>query len=276
MITSVLAVLVHGGLLYVAVAVAVGFYGQPIRGLPPEQAAVAITVLVMGSLLLVSLTPGGEWFVSWRYGCKRPTPGELSIMGPCWQTVAAIGGVDPDGYRLRIVHSRDINAYAIGNSTIAVTSGCLYDTTPNELRGVLAHELGHHMHGDTVYSAITVTAEQVGIGVYNAIALVNRIVAVGTIIPFLGLVIAVVVLTITLLLKLFNWFVLWPWSMMYFLGSRRSEYAADRYACRLGYGEGLRSFLTRCGDSSGWWASLRSTHPGAGARIKRIDKIIYG
>ena len=40
-------------------------YGKPVRGYPAEQAAFLISVLFMAVMLLVGMTPVGEWLRRW-------------------------------------------------------------------------------------------------------------------------------------------------------------------------------------------------------------------
>src|SRR5689334_20063912 len=63
--------------------------------------------------------------------------------------------------KVYIIPSESPNAFATGRSpehaAVAVTEGILRTLTPDELRGVLAHELGHVIHRDTLISAVAAT-----------------------------------------------------------------------------------------------------------------------
>jgi len=54
-----------------------------------------------------------------------------------------------DGIKLYIMDAMYINAYAIGQQTVAVTREAIESLAPDQLKGVLAHELGHITHGHT-------------------------------------------------------------------------------------------------------------------------------
>jgi len=53
------------------------------------------------------------------------------------------------GVKLYIMDAMYVNAFAIGRKTVAVTRGAIATFTADELKGILAHELGHITHGHT-------------------------------------------------------------------------------------------------------------------------------
>ena len=276
MLSCLFAIVIHGLLLLIGVSFALVVYGKPVWGLPPDRAAVLLSIVVMGALLLLSLTPVGAWILRWQMGCRRPTPQESEFLWPAWQSVCLAAGYNPASFRLYVIDGPVNNAFAIGSNTIAVTVACLYGTSDRELRGVLAHELGHHVNNDTLWMAMTATAEHIGISVYNFIAFLSRIVGVLAIIPLVGFVAALITIIIKLILTVFDFVVLGAWRLGYFWGSRQNEYAADRYAAQIGFADGLASYLDKYGDKqAGWFAwieALKSTHPGAGERVKKLRK----
>ena len=56
---------------------------------------------------------------------------------------------------LAVTDSPELNAYACGGHVVAVSTGALELLPDDELHGVLAHELGHHLGLHTV--ALTIT-----------------------------------------------------------------------------------------------------------------------
>src|ERR1700761_6097044 len=81
---------------------------------------------------------------------RKATSSEGAILLAAFSKVAVSAGVDPQSFVLKVEESMELNAFATGRRTIVVTKGLLQICTPDELRGVLAHELGHLVSGDTV------------------------------------------------------------------------------------------------------------------------------
>jgi beta-barrel assembly-enhancing protease len=60
-------------------------------------------------------------------------------------------GINPDDFRLYIVKSEQVNAFALPGNYIVIHSALIRDCqSPEEFGGVLAHELAHHTHGHVV------------------------------------------------------------------------------------------------------------------------------
>lgn len=193
--------------------------------------------------------------------------------------------------RVWIDESPELNAYATGYHTIAISRPLLERLSPGELRGVLAHELGHLLSGDTAVAAAFATAgllPQAVYGVYRGGALfvrqVSRINILGAAIFLLLLgyllnrvhllkaVIPVLlfVLLFAVLNRVFRFCAL--------LLSRLAEYRQDAFAYRLGYGEGLRRALMKLANSgepvvNRYFIVMHSTHPVIYNRIRRLEKL---
>lgn len=73
--------------------------------------------------------------------------------------------------KIYLIHNASPNAFATGrnpqNASIAVTSGLLERLTQEELTGVLAHELAHVIHRDTLISVISATIAGAISGIAN-------------------------------------------------------------------------------------------------------------
>lgn len=274
MITSIFSVLINWGLLYSLIALGLSFYGKPLLGWPPPTAAAFLSTAGMFTLILLSLTPAGEWLLRVSEGCKKCTAEQSAVLQSHFGEVCLRAGQDPSKYRLYVIRNDKLNALAIGSKTISVTSGLFNNATPEEIKGVLAHELGHITLGHTRWCRITFTAGQVGRFIIGLYILILKICSFFAFIPLIGLFLALVTWIIVIFLKLFQWIVQAPFALGLFFGSRRDEYAADRFAAQLGYGDGLQSFLDRWivpwEERGGFFARLHSTHPESVKRIRRL------
>src|ERR1700683_2673244 len=73
---------------------------------------------------------------------RRPVKAEEDKLNSCFQEVLGqAGGVKK--FQLLIEEEMGCNAFAIGHRTIAVSRGALDKMAPEELKAILAHELGH-------------------------------------------------------------------------------------------------------------------------------------
>ena len=100
--------------------------------------------------VLMFLRPVQRLLLSWLYGARRPTPDELDRLEPAWHDVLRQAGLPARRFVLAVTDSPELNAYACGGHVVAVSTAALELLPDDELRGVLAHELGHHLGLHTV------------------------------------------------------------------------------------------------------------------------------
>lgn len=195
--------------------------------------------------------------------------------------------------RVYIERTRQWNAYATGLHTIAITDGLLDILSPSELRGVLAHELGHLLSGDTIGAAAFSTAGLLPQGMYRVFrigAVIVRVVFARTStllgaavvllllgyglhrIHLLNAVVPVIlfVLFFGILNRVFHFFRLWL--------MRLAEYRQDAFAFRMGHGPGLARALQKLASSdepvvNRYYIVMHSSHPVIYNRIRRLEKM---
>jgi len=159
------------------------------------------------------------------------------------------------------------------------------ELTDDELKGVLAHELGHLISRDLIVSWAFRTAGDLPGLVRRILFFVRRftlrmIVLLAMILFILFLfktrlvmpVIAVMLFLaiFSLLDRMFNWLQL--------ALSRQCEYRQDAYAHRLGFGAGLRNALKKFSRMGQQPVNVRfilmhGTHPVIYDRIRRLEKL---
>lgn len=217
-------------------------------------------------------------------GARRPTDDEAAIIEPLWAQIAQANGLPADRYVVRVLPTDELNAFACGGHLVLVTSFAVHDLTQAQLRGVLAHELSHHLGLHTVAITIghwlsvpVVLLARVGFFLEN----VGRATAgsfgqQSPIVAALGSIVALV-------MHALSWFftaALRGADALANLVSHSAEFEADRRAVRMGFGPELASALRELlahGTGRrpiGWRARLAASHPPARTRVARIEALM--
>jgi Zn-dependent protease with chaperone function len=193
-------------------------------------------------------------------------------------------------FGLRISESDAPEAFACGGNVIAISKPLMNELTDDELKGILAHELGHLVSGDLLISRAFVTAGLLPEAVYRLVCLISMIlkklalfmllIALALLAVFLFLfffkplllmpVIAagLFLITFSVLNRLFHWLLL--------ALSRQCEYRQDAYAHKLGHGAGLRDALKKLAKMERqrvniYYTLMYSTRPVIYNRIRRLE-----
>ena len=97
--------------------------------------------------IIVAFSPVGEWIFCLMVGARTMTRVDMrNRMIPLLDAVyhrakrktpGLIDDID-----LKVMYAPEPNAYAIGRRTVCVTEG-LFSLSDDEIKGILAHELGH-------------------------------------------------------------------------------------------------------------------------------------
>ncbi|MBS1664117.1 MAG: M48 family metalloprotease [Bacteroidetes bacterium] len=262
-------------------------------------------------------------FSGWRllFGgrLRKPTVSEERRLGAAFEEVrrradgrqSACGVQRGTGYsrnfKLRIDETEGWNAFATGTRTIVVSKRLLAGMTEEELKGVLAHELGHLSSGDTVIGAAYVTAGVLprvagylfrlvmaiflsGFGSRQRVRTNRGVVVVRRGNLLAGLFWFVVLLAVVAYFHLMNGLVALVLFVLLFsllhvimrpltlLMARLAEYRQDAFAHELGFGPGLRQALERLADQdeqtvSFYFIVFHSTHPVIYNRMRRLEKL---
>ena len=180
------------------------------------------------------------------------------------------------GVKIYIIDAMYINAFALGKKTVAVTKGAVESLSEDELKGFIAHELGHIAHGDT--KALLLTT--VGNGIFMifilagqfAMNIINSVVDRHGISGFiLGL--------MKFWLHTILFYFLYIGQFILAINSRKNEYAADKFAFEIGYGDDLVSALYLLQDmciseSAKLVDRLKASHPHIAKRIGMLESMI--
>lgn len=179
--------------------------------------------------------------------------------------------------KLYIVDSMEVNAFIIGRNTLTITRGALKMLTNEEIKGLMAHEFGHLSNYDGVTAIL--------INFCTTIYLLTFIIT-SFILTFLENLFINELKFISEICGVINLVIQLPIKVVYLIfilivsgGSRKTEYKADTYACRLGYQEELKSALYKLYNmqisdrKKGLIENLQRSHPVLAYRIERLEDV---
>lgn len=204
-----------------------------------------------------------------------------------WNDVCHRANVSPYSYTLYLQHQDLPAAFACGHNRVVVSKGMLLTVNDRELRSILAHELSHLVHRDTVYSASHVSVHYANMVFTEIFIFYNSILYfIYNILRFIPI-INIIALLFLIQIKIINWIILFLQSIVHYIfmflipfASRKDEYRADKYAHELGLGEELASALNKLSvfsyDEPGIFNQLLASHPPIHKRIARLQQLAKG
>ncbi|MEM3713904.1 MAG: M48 family metalloprotease [Nitrososphaeria archaeon] len=269
--------------------------------------SILLSLFTMFGLIYIALTPFGEKFLTFKFKLRKLLPDEEAIVknevSEVFEKSNLSGKVD-----LYISPDSDLNAFAFGTKSVAITKGLLYalisdkkigedhqiykyfsgtegqvnqnflniNVTSEEFKAIVAHEVGHIINGDTVFSLVASVADAVGTFAATVITtfalIISHIAYFGSddsSRPF-----AFVLVIFAWGLKAISWLLKQFLLIEHMVVSRAQEFAADYYAGALGYREHLISFLRKIEHLDSKKETLLSlamrSHPPTSKRIENL------
>ena len=238
----------------------------------------------LAAVVLLFLRPVQVFVLAPLMGARQPTPEQRSALAPAWRPVLQMNDLPARRYVLAVLPSHELNAFACGGHLVVVTSYAIEALPRDELSGVLAHELSHHLGLHTV--ALTVgqwlsipvlLLARIGFFLQNvASAATTSYASHSSAITALGR-------TVAALLTAVSWVFLSGLLLSNVLANvvgRNSEFQADHRAVGMGFGRPLATALRRfVADFGGdrpvtWRDRLAATHPPARTRVARIEAVM--
>lgn len=249
--------------------------------------SILITLIIYGVSIAFALSPLGEAIARIQEGAKPLQTQQdkdylLPIFEEVYEDVLNITPSISKDIKIYITESMSVNAFALGNNTIAVTRGALYTFSVDELKGILSHEFGHMVNGDTKALLIKL----VGNGFFSLIVFVFRLIAsilqtISNALSSKNLVIVVIsfILFLTQLIidvSLFLFVLIGD--VIIAFNSRYSELLADEYAHIIGFGEEFKSALyviskLEMPSKLTLTERLKASHPYTTARIEKLESL---
>ena len=216
-------------------------------------------------------------------GAHPPQPEQAIRLEPAWRSVAQQLNLPPRRFRLAVLDSDELNAFACGGSLLVVTSYAIEVLPRDEMTGVLAHELAHHLGFHTVALTlrqwmslpIYVLAE-IGFFLENVATAATRSFA------HQSVALRAVGGFVSGILRAFSWVFLIGLISSNALANmvgKGAEFDADRRAVEMGFGKELAIALRRVSSETSPTGAanhrgiLANSHPSARTRMRRIETL---
>lgn len=214
-------------------------------------------------------------------GARRPYVHERDKLQRAWLVVAQANHIPPARFVLGVVDADDVNAFASGGHLVVVSSYAIENLTHEQLTGVLAHELSHHLGSHTIAITVAqwlslpiVVLAQIGFFLQNTARAASQSFAPQS------KIVQVIERGLIVFLNAVSWVFLAALTLSQHIGNivgKGTEYKADERAIEMGFGKELSSALRHVIDNgmgerpSNWRDRLISAHPPARTRVAKID-----
>lgn len=184
-------------------------------------------------------------------------------------------------FQLCMVEEKEEKIISFGHHTIALSASLLNDLSDEELKGVMAHELGHLISRDTMVSWAFATADSFPKQVHRTQLFLKLLALLPVIYFIVGFFSNTLIFPIgaawLFLVSCLILHVLFSW--LHLLLLRHREYRQDEFAHRLGYGRGLRDALVKLAQANeqqvnAWLTLLYGRIPVIYYRIRRLEKLL--
>ena len=245
---------------------------------------VALALGYLAAVLLLFFRPVQVGVLAPLLGARRPTRRERATLDIAWRSVLQANRLPARRFVIAVLPIDELNAFACGGHLVVVTSYAI-DTLPrDELSGVLAHELSHHLGSHTV--ALTIghwlslpvfALARIGFFVQNVATAATRTFARRS------SSLTVVGQLVSALLMAVSWIFLSGLLLSNVIANvvgRNAELQADRRAVSMGFGRPLASALRRViNEHRGERPTtlrerLAATHPPARTRVAQIEALL--
>jgi len=239
----------------------------------------AAVVLLLGSLLFERTIQ--RLVLQRLLGARTPTRSERDALQKAWHIVAQANHIPPGKFVLAVSDSDELNAFASGGHLVVVSSWAISQLSHDDLCGVLAHELSHHLGMHTLALTVgqwltipIILLARVGFLLQNvAHAATDTFASRSSWGVFVGR-------TIAGIITIISWLFLAIINIAQYISNavgKGAEFKADETVVSMGFGRQLLNSLRIVVESGNgerathWRDRLVTSHPPARTRIARIE-----
>lgn len=244
-----------------------------------DMGSVIFILFIQLAFILLAISPLGAFILRMIYGSRRIETKQDSdylypIFGEVYSEVKKEYPQVNSNINLYMDEDMSINAYASGSNSITVTRGAMEFLSEEQLKGVLAHEFGHIVHGDTLVPLVLLVGNSIFMLIFLFIRFIQLIALGCSLITGDNFVSSL----FNIIVNFSTAIILFVIEILLMLNQRANEYQADKYAVTIGYGEQLIEALyilknVSMGHKQSILERLKSSHPNINARIGRLEQM---
>lgn len=243
--------------------------------------------IVYGVSISLALSPIGEAILQITEGCREPQTEQernylLSMFDEVYQYAKEINPKLNGGIKLYVTDAMYVNAFAIGRKTVAVTRGAIETLSQDELKGVIAHEIGHITHGHTKALLLSLIGNfffSIIVWIFRLLFSITQFISnIVAQFNILGLVFSFLTFLIRIWLDLSVFVFINLSQIILASNSRTNEIQADVFAHEIGYGRELISCLylfqkITMDNKMKLTEKLKASHPHTAYRISYLENL---
>jgi len=247
----------------------------------------AIVVIIYGVSIVIALSPIGEGLLRLIENCREPaTEEERRYLMPLFEEVfESAKEINPklsSKMKLYIMDAMYVNAFAIGRHTIAITRGAISTFTADELKGILAHELGHMNFGHTKALLLSVIGNMFFSLIVWFLRLILRFLQfIANLVSEFNLsaiIFSIIIFIMQWVVEITTFLFINLNQITLALNSRYNETQADTFAYEMGYGRELIAsmyILQKISMNADVtiFERLKSSHPHIAQRIGHLERL---
>lgn len=273
---------------FIDISLAISGFSHVVHVALPLRLAVSFLLLSCFGLFFYALP--GELILLWMMGARKLIPSEEKKIIPILESVRqkAIERYPNEimKTRLWVIDEREINAFAVGRTSVVLTRALVETYNEKKIAAVIAHELGHLYHGDSSRTAVKFGISLIGMLVLFTLTwfsgalnpTTDRVYYINKDEWLLGILIRMVVFIVLLPFVLSTRLVVNLIDALSKRESRMRELRADRFAVEIGLGSALMEFLHNIKDEDfcmqrGPLRKLFATHPPVILRIGQVERM---
>ena len=257
-----------------------------VPAIPEKHSLAGLAIFTMGLFVAIGLSPVVDMVIRYVKGYRKMLRDERDVFDHAFSEVVQKSNKSKEDYLVFVYDGNEIESDSLGLNSLGVTRKLLKYLTPDEIKAAIAHEIGHLSLGHgiqiRVFFAVNVLGQislwltkRLLVMFKNLYSLEIPIASWFGVFGFISCKFLRIAIEILLFLPLLIGAV---------IGFRQNEYAADRFAIGLGYGEALHSYLLKKLDDraellhNGRFRFIRWAKnmiwPDPGKRLVEVEKII--